>query len=587
MNNDIIISLRGVSYYHPGKHAPAVQDINLEIRRGTLSIIIGPSGSGKTTLCDILAGVIPHLYGGGLTGEIIIDGLNSVDHEVHDIALKVGKVFQDPEVMFSMLEVEDEIAFGPENLAVPTEKIPEIVERVLDYVQLNEVRHNLVWELSGGQVQRLGLGCILAMQTPIIVLDEPTANLDPIATRNVHSLALKLKEEGVTVILVTKESDEFLAQADSVFVLNKGKLEFSGRPQEIIDEHGAYLAEELGVWLPEVCELGMGMRSRGLLSTIPTPLTVEDALIILKDASFEFSTNSHHTPQNDHTDPDRQDSERSVLISARDLTFSYPGNRPALRGISFKVRRGDLLAVVGRNGAGKSTLARLLVGLLKPQAGILELFGQDATQWRIPDLARKIALVFQNPEHQFLTDTVFDEIAYSYLSKSGGDVDPGELKESVNRVLAMLELEDVAGDHPFSLSAGNKRRLGVAAMLVGSPEVLVVDEPTYGQDKAMTRSLMDLILGLREMGITIVMITHSMRLVEEYADRVIVMNEGLITFDGKPGDLFSYPDIIDQASLSVTSLQVLLNELRQGGKLVPPVRSVDELLNIIRVPHRG
>jgi energy-coupling factor transport system ATP-binding protein len=241
-----------------------------------------------------------------------------------------------------------------------------------------------------------------------------------------------------------------------------------------------------------------------------------------------------------------------------------------------------LLAIVGRNGAGKSTLSKLLVGLLKPGGGRLEMFGQDAFKWNITELSQKIALVFQNPEHQFLTDTVFDEIAYSYISKSGTEVDTDELRQSVQRVLAMLDLADVAQDHPFALSAGKKRRLGVAAMLVGSPEVLVVDEPTYGQDKAMTSSLMDLILQLRKRGITIVMITHNMRLVEEYADRVIVMNQGLTTFDGHPRDLFHRPEIMEQASLKVTTLQTLVNELGNRGKLITTqIRSIDDFLDAL------
>jgi energy-coupling factor transport system ATP-binding protein len=580
--HNVIISLRDMSYCHVGKDTPALQHISLEIKRGTLNMIIGPSGSGKTTLCDILAGVIPHLYGGKLTGEVILDGLNTIQHEVHEIALKVGKVFQDPEVMFSMLEVEDEIAFGPENIGLNRDVITERVESTLEYVELTELRHNLVWELSGGQVQKLGLASILAMRTPIIILDEPTANLDPVATRNVHSLALRLKEEGVTVILVTKETDEFLSQADYVFVLNEGRLILSGRPQEIVDQHGDYLAEQLGIWLPEVCELGLGLRKKGLALHTHIPLTVEAALALLEDARAEFTSGDYKQENNHPIASDISDVERSVLISAQDLCYSYPGGRTALTGISFQVRRGDLLAIVGRNGAGKSTLSKLLVGLLKPGGGRLEMFGQDAFKWNITELSQKIALVFQNPEHQFLTDTVFDEIAYSYISKSGTEVDTDELRQSVQRVLAMLDLADVAQDHPFALSAGKKRRLGVAAMLVGSPEVLVVDEPTYGQDKAMTSSLMDLILQLRKRGITIVMITHNMRLVEEYADRVIVMNQGLTTFDGHPRDLFHRPEIMEQASLKVTTLQTLVNELGNRGKLITTqIRSIDDFLDAL------
>jgi energy-coupling factor transport system ATP-binding protein len=396
----------------------------------------------------------------------------------------------------------------------------------------------------------------------------------------VNDLMLSLQEQGTTVILVTKELDEFLAQADQVLVLNAGAVVFAGPPQEIIDEQCDYLADELGVWLPEVCELGLGLRKKGLLNGKHIPLTVDHTLSLLEDiqVTFEPSLNGRQSDL-DPTGQDVLEVERSALISAQNLRYAY-GKREALKGISFEVRRGELLAIVGRNGAGKSTLSKLLVGLLRPMSGKLELFGKDASRWKVEDLAKRLALVFQNPEHQFLTDTVFDEIAYSFLAK--GVEEEEELKQSVNRILTMLDLEDVANDHPFALSAGKKRRLGVAAMLVGSPEVLVVDEPTYGQDRAMTKSLMDLILQLRKMGITIIMITHSMRLVEEYVDRAIVMNEGLITFDGKVAELFRCPEILEDASLTVTTLQELLVELSHRNRRVGSnVRTIDAFLDAI------
>ena len=577
-NQDIAVHLENVTYRHMGKDAPTLQDLSLDIKRGTINVIVGPSGSGKTTLCDIIAGIIPHLYGGDLAGNVIVNGQDSNVVGVDEIAKQVGKVFQDPEVMFSMMEVEDEIAFGPENLGFDLADITATVEESLAYVDLIPLRHNLVWELSGGQIQRLGLGCILAMKTPIVIMDEPTANLDPLATRNVHSLVRRLKGEGITVILVTKELDEFLAEADAVFVLANTRLIFSGTPQEIIDEHGEYLANELGVWLPEVCELGLGMRRKGLLATPHIPLTVNSALEALSAAHVTF-TAPEQSPKASlfHVPSLSELAQAEVLISARDLAYHYPSGCNALRGVSFEIRRGDLLAIVGRNGAGKSTLSKLLVGLLKPQPGALTLFGQDANQWQVGDLAEKIALVFQNPEHQFLTDSVFDEIAYSYIT--AGVTDPDELKASVDKILDMLDLADVAHDHPFALSAGKKRRLGVAAMLPSSPEILVVDEPTYGQDKAMTTSLMELILKLRQNGITVVMITHSMRLVEEYVNHAIVMNNGEITFDGSTPDLFCQTELLSEASLAVTTLQSLVSTLCAQGHVIPDgIRSVQDFV---------
>lgn len=578
--NEFIFSLKNVSYTHDGKETPALMEINLNIRRGTLVMIVGPSGSGKSTLCDILAGVNPHINGGELKGEVFIDGVETRKAKENEICLKVGKVFQDTEVMFSSMEVEDEIAFGPENKAIPSQEIKEIVEYCLDFADLTDLRHNLVWELSGGQSQRLGIAAILAMQTPVIIMDEPTANLDPKATRFVHDMAMRLRDEGRTVILVTKESDEMLEQADEIIVLNGGRIVCVGKPQEVINQMGDMISEDLGIWLPEVSEIGLGLRKKGILSSDQIPLNINAALDEII-GRIEFNCNDEK--------PDEQENPSGsqpgkVLISARDITYNYPGNRCAVKGVSFDIYQGDFLAIVGRNGAGKSTLSKMLVGLQKPQHGSLELFGTSANKWKVPDLSRKIALVFQNPEHQFLTDSVFDEIAYSFKSQQKEEIPPDELEASVGKVLDMLELRDVVHDHPFSLSAGKKRRLGVAAMLVGSPEVLVVDEPTYGQDKKMTSSLVNLMLQLRSMGITIIMITHNMRLVQEFAERVIVMNEGLITFDGAPGQLFGSSDLLEQANLTVTSLQTLVEKLRERNVAVPQkVKSVGDFLNAIKI----
>ncbi|HZW03886.1 MAG TPA: ABC transporter ATP-binding protein [Anaerolineaceae bacterium] len=578
--NEFIFSLKNVSYTHDGKDTPALKNITLNIRRGTLVMIVGPSGSGKSTLCDILAGVNPHINGGYLEGEVFIDGIETRQAKEGETCLKVGKIFQDAEVMFSAMEVEDEIAFGPENRAVPTAGIAETVDHCLEFADLTQLRHNLVWELSGGQAQRLGIAAILAMQTPVIIMDEPTANLDPKATRFVHDMALRLRDEGHTIILVTKESDEMLEQADEIIVLDDGRVLCVGRPQAVINEMGDFISEKLGIWLPEVTEIGLGLRQQKLWTVPDIPLNIDTALAgMLGRIEFRPGPAPAEAAAADRGGPDR-----SSIVTARDICYYYPGNRIAVKGISFDICRGDFLAIVGRNGAGKSTLSKMLVGLQKPQQGSLEMFGKNAKAWNVADLSRKIALVFQNPEHQFLTDSVFDEIAYTLKSKTNGAVAPAELQAAVDRVLKMLELEDVAQDHPFSLSAGKKRRLGVAAMLVGSPEVLVVDEPTYGQDKKMTNSLIHLMLQLRDMGITIIMITHNMRLVQEYAERVIVMSEGLITFDGYPGKLFGSRELLEQANLSVTSLQVLVEQLRERSVPVPgSVKSVNGFLNALKV----
>jgi len=574
-----IISLENVTYTHFERSEPALLDLNLSIPAGTLTLVVGPSGSGKSTLCNVLSGAAPNLIGGEFEGRCIVDGKDTQQTPIRELAPTVGWVFQDAEVMFSMLEVEDEVAFGPENLCLPPEIIRRDVDQMLDYVGLTPHRRSLVWELSGGQIQKLGLACALVMHPQIVILDEPTANLDPVATQWVHDLVLDLQNRGTTVVLVTKELDEFMAEANQMVVLNQGQVVAVGPPNEVIIRHGLFLSNELGVWLPETTEIGLALQRRGLLTPERVPIRVEETLEILRSARWEPGPQA--SPPATEICRDHK-----VLIHAQDLSFAYSDGTEALKSVSFDIHQGELMAIVGRNGAGKSTLARLIVGLLRPEHGDLTILGRPAQKWNVRDLANHIGLVFQNPEHQFLTDTVRDEIAYSLLAQ--GIDDPEAVEKHVRETLHLLEIEDVIDMHPFALSAGAKRRLGVATMLVGNPQVLIVDEPTYGQDRAMTRTLMALLTDLRERGVTIVMITHDMRVVEEYTERVLVMSAGEILFDGSPGELFDQGDILEKASLRTTGLSRLVRALRTEGYPVPrSVRSVTQLVASISTLEGG
>jgi energy-coupling factor transport system ATP-binding protein len=573
MQDKNCIVVEDVTYTHFRKKSPALTNFSLSIPRGALTIIVGPSGSGKTTLCQLFNGVIPHLAGGKFVGRVLVDGLDTRQSAVKDLAHKVGVVFQDPEVMFATLQVEDEIAFGPENLRTAPPVIRQEVEKLLDFVGLNGQRRHLVWELSGGQVQKLGLACVLAMHPEVIVLDEPTANLDPVASQAVHNLILSLRDEGKTVILVTKELDEFMALADNIVILDHGRVIDCGHPREVLGRQGAFLLEKLGIYLPETTEIGLALKKGGIENSDAIPITVPETLAILERCTWQTTRQSDNEPESSLP-------YGEVLIDARDISFSYPGKNAALHNVSLQVRQGEFLAIVGRNGAGKSTLAKLLVGLIKPDGGELMLFGKSAKSWKPQMLSNHIALVFQNPEHQFLTDTVYEEVSYSLLAQ--GIADPAEVDRRVNETLRLLDLEDVIKDHPFSLSAGKKRRLGVATMLVGKPRILLVDEPTYGQDREMTRTLMALMADLRRQGITLMMITHDMRLVQEYAERAFVMSDGEALFDGPPEDLFGREELLEKASLRPTALHRLVAGLRRQDRPLPAhIRTIDDLLGAI------
>lgn len=569
-----IVEIRDVSYTHWNQTEPSLKHINLTLQKGTLNVLVGPGGSGKSTLCCLCNGEIPHLMGGVFEGDVFVNGANTRELEVKSLSQQVGHVFQDPESMFATLYVEDEVAFGPENLKIDVEEIRRRVDELLEITMLTSHRRNLVWNLSGGQIQKLGLAVILAMNPQVIVLDEPTANLDPAATRSVHDLILDLRSQGMTILLVTRTLDDFLASADQLLVLSDGCLAAAGKPQEVLQEHGLQMMEDLGIWLPESAEIGITLQKTGVCPPGPIPLTVSETIRLLEEnhllcQQIEGSPLSHEGQENS-----------SHLIEAQNLIYSYGPGLPALNGVSLEIHAGEMLAIVGRNGAGKSTLAKLLVGLLKPQQGELILFGKPARQWNVRELSNRIALVFQNPEHQFLTDTVADEIGYSLIAR--GVNDPAERERLIHETITLLGLNGMEAIHPFALSAGMKRRLGVATMLVCNPDVLIVDEPTYGQDKQMTHTLMERMEETRKGGIAVVMVTHDMRLVQEYAQRVVVMSEGRIHYDGDPSRLFEQTEVLQAANLRLTMLQELLNELeKRGTRINGRIRNTGELIQCL------
>jgi len=577
-SSEPFIKIQNVFYTHWNQETPTLKDLSLEIQPNTINVLVGPGGSGKSTLCSLFNGEIPHLLGGKLEGTVFVGGQNTQDLAVKNISQLVGHMLQDPESMFATLYVEDEIAFGPENLLIDVQEIKTSVNSLLALIQLEPQRNNLVWNLSGGQIQKLGLAVILAMHPKMVVLDEPTANLDPSATRSVHELILELRNQGMTVLLVTRELDDFiLSAADQLLVLDDGKIISNGPVQQVLNDFGQEMLTRLGIWLPETVEIGIALRDRFQVKLNQIPITVEETLQVLKQENLlKINLKLEEVKSSERTDIPRS----NPLISARNLEFTYNNGFKALNDVSFDIFPGEMLAIVGRNGAGKSTLAKLMVGLLKPQIGKLDLFDKPAAKWKVESLSEKIALVFQNPEHQFLTDTAFDEIAYSLLSR--GVDDPQEVRKQVQEWMTRLDLLDFQKIHPFALSAGKKRRLGVATMLVCNPVVLLVDEPTYGQDKEMTQNLMALMESIRKQGVTVVMITHDMRLVQEYASRVLVMADGKILYEGEPSNLFCSEELLKSANLRPTLLQELLKLYEdQGGCVCCEIRTTDDFLNAL------
>ncbi|MEU8242137.1 ABC transporter ATP-binding protein [Actinoplanes missouriensis] len=461
------VQLRGFGWRHAGRRAWAVRDLDLHVRHGERVLLLGPSGAGKSTLLAALAGLLPS-DSGQAEGSIEIDGLDPA--KARD---KVGIVFQDPQTQLVMARSGDDVAFGCENRGVPAAEIWPRVSDVLDRVGFRYPINRSTAALSGGEAQRLALAGVLALRPGLLLLDEPTANLDPPGAALIRESLTAATSPETTMIVVEHRVAEALPLVDRVVVLEPGGgVRADGAPEVIFAAYGDKLASD-GVWVP----------------------------------GFSF-------PPLKATSKSTSDLVRAEQASVR--------NR--LRPVSIAARAGEVLAVTGPNGAGKSTLALLLGGLLAPTSGRIEAFGDKRPphRWRAATLTQRIGSVFQNPEHQFVTGRVADELA---LGPRRVGRSPGEVREIVDELLQRLRLEKLAEANPYTLSGGEARRLSVATALATAPRLLVLDEPTFGQDRRTWQELVGLLGELRDAGHGVVAVTHDEAFVRTLADRTVPLGE--------------------------------------------------------------
>jgi energy-coupling factor transporter ATP-binding protein EcfA2 len=553
--NKPIVTVENLTYSYPDSTFKALDDLTFSIDDGDFAIVIGPSGSGKSTLLQTLNGIIPQLKGGELTGRIIINDIDIQQHAVNEISEHIGMVFQDAESQLTSVFVKDEVAFGLENLNMDKDEILKRVDSAMKYVGLDLHGDKYVYEMSGGQVQRLAIASVLATDSKILVMDDPTANLDPVGTAEVLEVIKALRKEGRTVILATHWLDEFIHLATKLIVINNGKLVCCDEPKKALREYGKHLADDLGVWVPQLLEVDVAIQKAypGLVDD-QVVLTVDEALAKYKNISFSSEKFVPFSTSRENTD--------EKIITVDHLGFQYPDGTRALKDINFEVRQGLLTGILGPNGSGKSTIASLMVGLRKPTEGDLMIMGMSIKKLNVNSIARRVGFVFQNPEHQFVCDTVRDEIEYS-LVVLGKTKD--EIRQQVDDILESLKLKHLESRHPFGLSGGEKRRLSVAVMLVSHPDLLILDEPTYGQDKSHVKNIMNLVNEQLSHGVTVLIITHDMRLIEEYIDDVVVLRKGTLLYTGRPEDMFDSLGEDRDVTLRATPLARLVRRLREMG----------------------
>jgi energy-coupling factor transport system ATP-binding protein len=535
---------------------PALQGINLVVEAGACLAIMGPTGAGKTTLCLTLNGLVPQSTGGSFRGEVWVADRNTKAHPVADLATEVGIVFQDSESQLFNMTVADEVAFGPESLGLPTEEIEGRALWALDVVGLAELGARSPAHLSGGQQKRLVIAAVLTMRPGILVLDEPTAGLDPLGRRAVLALIAELRRQGTTILMATQDADAAATLADHVAVLEGGHVALEGPSREVLGqvEH----LHSLGVDVPQVAELSHR------LGIHPPCLTVEEAVEALSGNDGGWSPAGGSAPfpggrASATPSPDRP-LERSS-ITFEDAWYRYQPGVQALAGVDLFISPGECVALIGANGSGKTTLAKHVNGLLRPQQGRVLAAGRDTRRVSTGEMARQISYVFQNPDHQIFAPTVREEIAFGPRNLG---LSRAEVERRVEMALTDFHLTPLADLPPATLGYGQRRLVTLAAAHAMGPQVLILDEPTVGLDRLLKARLFEWMAGLHMGGATVLLITHDMRLAS-LTSRCMVMRKGQVILDAATPEIFTHLERLARAGIEPPPIVALSSRLGLPG----------------------
>ncbi len=508
-----LLENQDITYYYPGSTKPSLCNINLKIREGEFLLVVGGSGSGKSSLARLIAGLIPEFYGGRLQGKLFFQGKELRGDERHLLNSHVGIVFQDPEKQLVMTSVEAEIAFGLENLGLPQQEMFRRVAEVMTFLNLTSLKDEFTTNLSGGEKQKVALASVLAMQPRILVLDEPTSQLDPVAAGEFLDLVEYLnKELGYTVVLIEQRLERCYHLADRAVVMEQGEIRYDGSPADAAH----WQVKHHFPFIPPVAKFFASLNNAAV------PLTVRDGRRELHkyfpdDPSVENPKRSVQlSPVNNKT----------TAVEAKNLWYTYPGGREVIRGQSLCVREGEFVVILGANAAGKTTLLKLLAGILKPDRGCVHLLGQDTHRLSLTDLGRSVGYLSQNPNDYLLQDTVEDELRFTLNNFQLPD------NGICDELLHKLNLYDLRHANPRDLSSGERQRVALASVLVAGPRLLLLDEPTRGLDYRLKAELGGFLREITASGGTVVMVTHDVEFAAEYAGKVVMIFDGMVVCDG-------------------------------------------------------
>ena len=544
MQKTPVIEFNNFGYQYNAQAEPTLYGVDLTIYKGEKVLIAGPSGSGKSTLAHCINGLIPFSYIGEITGSLKINGKETKDMSLFEISKTVGTVLQDSDAQFVGLTVAEDIAFAMENDCTPHEAMLQRVQKAAKEVDVLDVLGHAPHELSGGQKQRVSLAGVLVDDVSVLLFDEPLANLDPATGKAAIELIDDIhRRTGATVIIIEHRIEDVLHRdVDRVILVNEGRIAADMHPDELLCSG---LLEQTGLREP------LYVAALKYAGVKLTPDMHPGNMEKLRLGEGEVAKVQHWFSS---TPPAPAKEHGEVLLKAENVFFSYPNGKEALSGIDFELRRGELMCIVGRNGAGKSTFSKVICGFEKPREGILYLKGSDMAPLTIKERAEHIGYVMQNPNQMISKNMIAEEVGLA-LTLDG--MDQEAVTEKVHETLKICGLYPFRNWPVSALSFGQKKRVTVASILAMGPEIIILDEPTAGQDFRHYTEIMEFLLELNRQGVTVVMITHDMHLMLEYASRAAVFADGKLIADDSPARLLTDEDIINRASLKETSLFTL------------------------------
>jgi energy-coupling factor transporter ATP-binding protein EcfA2 len=547
-----LIEVRDLWVKYRGSRDHALRGIDLRISEGEVVGIIGPTAAGKTTLAKAMCGLIPHLGAyDDFRGQVIVGGLLTADHRPGELSQKCGIVLQDYETQLFRTSAELEVAFGPENLCLPPEKIRERVQRSLQVTELTGFENRYTFALSGGQKQRLAIASTLSSLPDVLIMDESTSDLDPLGKHEVYRVIRSMLDRGEikALVLIDHHLDRLYEFVTRVVVLKNGQIVKDGTPREVFSDIELLEASKLAT--PETAKIfhGLGFEIKQL------PMTVEEALASVPVERYES------------TPPEQQmTQQRENAIEMKGMSFFYDPGTWVIKDISLTIAKGESVGLIGQNGSGKTTLAQLMMGILLPKKGQIEVLGKDVTREGVVVRGQYMGYVFQNPDYQIFNTSVREELAYGPVHSN---LPKEEVERRVNSTASLLGIKGLLDEDPFFLGKADRERVAVASVLTLYPKIVILDEPTTGLSPGETTSIMELARDLNRAGTTLIVISHDMWVITKFCERTILLSNGEIVLDGPTRSVFSKSDILRNSHIRVPQVVELSERLFNQTYLTP------------------